>query len=167
MKNFLKHAGIVLAGVLLLLGVPFFSTEYFRALLHGTTDTVSSASVVIDQPSGEYIVFINRAMHTDEDNLNTWIQFFDGEEISWLFEDISCSVITADTGALELARSFQSRLPEKQMDIQTEDASLLLSRADYGKYDILILSKEFAQTYDAETIDGESAIRIEVTGGVK
>jgi hypothetical protein len=164
---FLKHAGIVLAGVLLLLGVPFFSTDYFRALLHGTTDTVSSASVVIDQPSGDYLVFINRDMHTDEDYLNTWIQFFSGDEISWLFEDISCSVIAADSGALDLARSFQSRLPEKQMRIQTEDASLLLSRADHGKYDIMILSKEFAETYDAETLDGESAIRIEVRGGTK
>jgi hypothetical protein len=53
------------------------------------------------------------------------------------------------------------------MDIQTEDASLLLSRADYGKYDILILSKEFAQAYDAETLAWESTIRIEVTGGAK
>jgi hypothetical protein len=164
-KYILKHMGIVLAGVLLLLGVPFFSTDYFKALRQGTTDTVSSASVVIDQPSGEYIVFINRDMHTDEDYLNTWIQFFSGEEISYLFEDISCSVIAADSGALDLARSFQSRLPEKQMRIQTEEASLLLSRADHGKYDIMILSKEFAETYNAATLDEKSTVQIEVRGG--
>jgi hypothetical protein len=155
MKNLIKHAGIVLAGVLLLLGVPFFTTDAFRNLLQGETDAVASASVLIEQPSGEYLVFINRNMHPDEENLNTWVQFFSGEEISYLFEDISCSVISADTSARTMAQSFQSRLPEKQMRIQTEDGSFLMSRADQGKYDIMILSKEFADAYDVSTAEGE------------
>jgi galactitol-specific phosphotransferase system IIB component len=162
MKNFIKHTGIVLAGVFLLLGIPFFTTDYFRNLLCGDTDAVSSASVIIDQPSGEYIVLINRELHTDEENRNTWIQFFSGEEISYLFEDISCSVAAADTGALTMAQSFQSRLPEKQMSIQIEDASLLMSRADRGKYDIIILSKEFAKSYDVTTAEGEATTLINI-----
>jgi hypothetical protein len=162
MKKWIGHTGIVLAGVFLLLGIPFFTTDYFKNLIHGDTDAVSSASVIIDQPSGEYLVLINRKLHTDEENLNTWIRFFGGEEISYLFEDISCSVASADTGALTMAQSFQSRLPEKQMRIQTEDASLLLSRADRGKYDIIILSKEFADSYDAATAEGEETARINI-----
>jgi hypothetical protein len=90
------------------------------------------------------------------------MQFFGGEEISYLFEDISCSVIAADTGALTMAQSFQSRLPEKQMSIQTEDASLLMSRADLGKYDMIILSKEFADSYDAATAEGEGTALISI-----
>jgi hypothetical protein len=155
MKKWIGHTAIVLAGVFLLLGIPFFTTDYFKNLLHGDTDAVTSASVIIDQPSGDYLVLINRELHTDEENLNTWIRFFSGEEISYLFEDISCSVAAADTGALTMAQSFQSRLPEKQMSIQTEDASLLMSRADRGKYDMIILSKEFAKSYDATTAEGE------------
>ena len=77
--------------------------------------------------------------------------FFRGEEVSVIFEDISCSVATGDTGGQELARSFQSRLPENQMRIQTEDVTLLLSRADHGKFDVIVLSKEFADSYAAET----------------
>jgi hypothetical protein len=162
MKNFMKHAVIVLVGVFLLLGIPFFTTDYFRNWLQGDTDAVSSASVIIDQPSGEYIVLINGEMHQDQENLHTWIQFFSGEEISYLFEDISCSVIGADTGALTMAQSFQSRLPEKQMTIQTEEASLLMSRADQGKYDVIILSREFAESYDATTAEGEKTKLINI-----
>jgi hypothetical protein len=154
--------GIVLAGVFILLIVPFFTTDYFKNLLKNDTDAVSSASVIIDKPSGEYLVFINRLMHTNEENLNTWIRFFDGGEISYLFEDISCSVISTDTGAFKMAQSFQSRLPEKQMSIQTEDASLLMSRADFGKYDIIIISKEFADAYDAMTAETDNTVLIEI-----
>jgi hypothetical protein len=134
-------------------------------MIKGTVDTVSSASVIIDQPSGNYIVLINQTLHTNQDNLNTWVRFFSGEEISYLFEDISCSVASGDSGALTMAQSFQSRLPEKQMSVQTENATLLMSRADCGKYDIIILSKEFAETYDMTTMDSESTVRIDVTGG--
>jgi galactitol-specific phosphotransferase system IIB component len=74
-------------------------------------------------------------------------------------------VASGDSGALTMAQSFQSRLPEKQMSVQTENATLLMSRADCGKYDIIILSKEFAETYDMTTMDSASAVRIDVTGG--
>jgi hypothetical protein len=161
-KNYLKHTGIVMAGILLLLGIPFLSTNCFKTLLKGNVDEVSSASVIIDQPSGEYIVLVNGSFHTDKENLNTWIRFFQGQEISYLFEDISCSVIKGDIGALNTARSFQSRLPEKQMRIQQEDATLLMSRADNGKYDIIILSKEYANSYDVKTADGENTNLINI-----
>jgi hypothetical protein len=160
-----KHILVVLAGVALLLGLPFLTTDYARNLGSGHTDAVSSASVIIDQPSGNYIVLINQDLHTNQENLNTWVRFFSGEEISYLFEDISCSVAAGDAGALTLAQSFQSRLPEKQMSIRTENATLLMSRADCGKYDIIILSREFAETYEMNITDGASATRIDVTGG--
>jgi stress-induced morphogen len=162
MKKYLKHMGIILAGILFLLGIPFLSTDYFKTLLSGNEDAVTSASVIIDQPSGEYIVLVNENLHTDNENLNTWISFFQGEEISFLFEDISCSVIKGDTGALNMAKSFQSRLPEKQMRIQQEDATLLMSRADNDKFDIIIISKEFANSYDVATAEGENTALINI-----
>jgi hypothetical protein len=160
-----RHTLVVLMGVMLLLGLPFLTTDYAQSRINGTVDTVSSASVIIDQPSGNYIVLINQEVHRNQENLNTWVRFFSGEEISYLFEDISCSVITGDSGALTMAQSFQSRLPEKQMSIQEENGALLLSRADHGKYDIMILSKEFAESYDITTIDDGNAVRIDVIGG--
>jgi hypothetical protein len=51
------------------------------------------------------------------------------------------------------------------MSIQEENAALLMSRADHGKYDMMILSKEFAESYDATTIDDGTAVVIDVIGG--
>ena len=116
---------------------------------------MSSASVILDQPSGEYVVLINGGMRKSQETLEAWKSFFGGEEIAYIFEDIACSVAAGDVGALEMARSFQSRLPENQMQIRTEDATLLMSRADHGKFDVLIMSKEFSEAYHGETVPKE------------
>lgn len=153
-QKILKHFGIIIASLVLLLGVPLVCTGKAGSLFSGDLDAVSSASVILDQPSGNYIILINKELHQNEDNLNQWITFFSGGEILYIFEDISCSVANADVSGLELAKSFQSKLPENQMQIVTEDATLLMSRADKGLYDIIIMSAEFAETYSAQTAYG-------------
>lgn len=160
----MKHLlhGIVTAGIL------FFTIllPLWRAQTAEDTDAVSSASVVIDQPSGEYLVFLNRSLHEDSGTLTQWEAFFRGEEIGILFEDLSCSVADGDTAALAMAESFQSRLPENQMKLRTEDGILLLSKAEYGSFDVLIFSKEAADTYQAETLCEKDFVSvIAVTGG--
>jgi len=165
--RWMKHVLLCAAGVLALLGLPFTQTSRFRQLLSGDTDAVSSASVVLDQPSGSYIVMINEAEHPDAENLAKWKQFFRGEDMGFLFEDISCSVAKGDAGALDLARSFQSQLPENQMSVRPEEATLLFSRADAGKFDILIVSQEFADIYHAQSARTESVDWIEMQGGAE
>ena len=150
MLQVIKHICIIWCGAFLILGLPFLGSDYFQRRAAGA-DAVSGASVQVEKPSGEYVVLLNRALHQNTDYLEQWQLFFRGEEVSVIFEDISCSVATGDTGGQELARSFQSRLPENQMRIQTEDVTLLLSRADHGKFDVIVLSKEFADSYAAET----------------
>lgn len=153
-----KHIGIILIGAFLILGLPFLCTDYCRSLVNGagSVDATSSASLVIDKPSGNYVILINRDYHKNKENLALWEQFFRGEEVSFIFEDIACSTAKGDAGGAEMARSFQSRLPENQMSIRAEDATLLMSRADHGKFDIIILSKEFADGYAAKTAYGEN-----------
>lgn len=146
----IKHILIIMAGAFLMLGLPFLGSDYYQGMKDGV-DAVSSASLILDQPSGEYVILINRNFHQNADNLVLWQHFFRGEEVSYIFEDITCSVASGDAGGQEMARSFQSRLPENQMRIQAEDATLLLSRADHGKFDVIVLSKEFAEGYSAET----------------
>lgn len=163
-KAILKHGLLILTGVFLTLGLPFIRTDYFSALVSGV-DAVTSASVILDQPSGEYVILINRALHSDAENLEDWITFFEGGDILYIFEDIACSVAKGDSGGEDMAKSFQSRLPENQMSLQTEDATLLMSRADCGKFDIIILSKEYAEAYQASTAYGENVEVIEITGG--
>ena len=163
----IQHGFLVLLGLFALLGLPFLRTETGRLFLSGEKpDAVSSASVVLDQPSGQYVVLLNEALHTDADNLETWKNFFHGGEIGILFEDISCSVPNGDAGAWELAKSFQSQLPENQMKVAAEDAVMLFSRADAGQFDILIFSREFAEIYGADSARSDTADWIEVEGGV-
>lgn len=156
LRRILLHTAVICAGVFATLVLPFLTTDYFSRLVSGT-DAITSATVVLDQPSGNYVVLVNRALHTDEDNLRDWITFFEGGEITYIFEDISCSVGEGDAAGLAMAQSFQSRLPENQMTIQRENAAMLASRVDYGRYDIVIMSAEFAESYQIPWSDNETA----------
>lgn len=160
----LKHIGIVAAGVFLIVVLPLLCTGNASALFSDDLDATTSASVVLDAPSGEYIVLINKELHTDEDNLAEWINFFNGEDILYIFEDVSCSVASTDSGGIDMADSYRSRLPENQMEIKSEDPTLLLSRADEGLFDIIVMSREFAEAYSASTAYSDSVEVIEVSG---
>ncbi|MBQ9030994.1 MAG: hypothetical protein IJ106_06010 [Parasporobacterium sp.] len=146
-----RHTGIILAGVFLLLGVPLLCSGGWNRLFSGDPDAVSSASVILDKPSGRYVMLINRDFHPDTATLDDWITFFEGGEILYIFEDIAVSVAEIDAGGIELANSFRSKLPENQMQVKKEDITLLLSRADHGLYDMILLSEEIARAYHAET----------------
>ena len=159
--KFVKHVILVALGVFVLLGLPFMNTDYFSGLVSGA-DAVSSASAILDSPSGEYIVWINAALHTDEEKLDQWIHFFKGEEISYIFEDLACSVADGDPSGLEMAQSYQSRLPENQMILDSENSIFLLSAAENDQFDIVVMSKEFADSYGASP--SENTIVIEVGG---
>lgn len=162
MFGIIKHVVIVAAALFIILGVPFLRSDYYKSMRDGT-DTMTSATVVIDAPSGRFTVLINKALHPDQDNLQDWITFFGGGEIDFLFEDISCSIAKGDSSALDMAKSFQSRLPENQMKLQQEDATLLVSRVDNSMYDVVIMSKEYADSYNAEANVSEDTETIDLT----
>ena len=140
------------------------STGYIHNKLSGV-DAVSAATVIIDQPSGAYVVLINKDRHLNADNLETWQTFFKGEEIGILFEDISCTVADMDVSGLDMAQSFQSRLPENQMTLRKEDITLMLSKASCGLFDVIMMSKEVYDAYGAAAItDDERMVIIEEEG---
>lgn len=161
----LKHFFIVTGAVFLMVGVPFMMTDYYKGLFSSNeADAVSSPSVIIDKPSGNYIVLINTRLHKDENKLNEWIKFFSGEETDIIFEDIACTVAEGDALGLEMAKSFQSKLPENQMKIKKEEAILVVSRAEEGKFDILLMSKEFASSYKLKEKNKNYIKDIKLTG---
>ena len=155
--RYLKHAIIVAAALLLTLGLPLYRTGYLRVLAGGSApDVLTSPSVILDQPSGRYVIYLNHDLHPDEEKWNIWLDFFEGKEIGFLFEDISCAVAKTDPQGYSMAQSYQSRLPENQMKIRQEDAILMLSKAEEGRYDIIIMSKEVADAYHAERLEAFS-----------
>ena len=147
--------------IFLLLILPLLRSEAFGAYLSGAEDAVSSASLVLEEPSGEYLIFLNKERH--QKNLELWEQFFRGEDIGIVFEDLICTVPSGDLGALEMARSLASRLPENQLRVVSEDGVLLFSKADLGRYDVICVSKELGEIYGAAELmerDGVKAITI-------
>ena len=162
-----RHILVTVIFLSLILGVPFFTSDHFKRIVSGSTDAVASASVKIDQPSGEYCVFINSDVHPDKEALDLWISYFrDGNtDVITLFEDIECSVAESDPIALTMAQSYQSGLAENQMKIKQEDPTLMLSKADNGKFDIMIMSAELADALKAETAcERSSTILLRVKG---
>ena len=151
MPRLLRHITVCLAGALLLIVVPFAAAGGFR-MFSGDTDAVSSASVIIDKPSGSYTVLINRDRHRNESDLAAWNEFFSGGEFTIIFDVIECVTLMGDTGALTLAQSFMSRLPENQMKVTAEDAVLTLSKAENGRFDMMIVSAEAAEKYGIRSV---------------
>ena len=156
----------------MVIGVPLWCTGYITSLFSSDADIVSSASVIVDQPSGEFVVLINKAIHTNEENLEKWVKYFSGDdddEILIIFEDISCSVAEGDATGVNMAESFQSRLGTSstglnQMEIEEADATLLASRADNGKFDVIIMSKEYADAYNLQTAYTDNVEVVEIRG---
>lgn len=160
--NIIKHIGIIAGSTLIILGIPLLLTGRLPSFFSNGPDAVTSASVILDKPSGQYYVLVNKDLHSDAEKLRDWVTFFSGGEILYIFEDISCSVAASDAGGLDMANSFRSRLPENQMQITPEDAALLASRADHGLYDVIILSRECADHYKIPTEASEHNEVIEV-----
>lgn len=135
----------------MLLGVPFLFTDGFKRLVNGT-DAVSGASQIIAAPSGNYTVLINRERHKSESDMAAWREFFSGGDFTIIFDDISCVTLEGDDGAYTMALSFMSRLPENQMKVTAERAIPALSKAEYGHFDMLLLSDEAAESYGISEI---------------
>ncbi|MBR2088547.1 MAG: hypothetical protein IJ906_15770 [Oscillospiraceae bacterium] len=151
-RRVLVHVLADLAVIAAVIGIPMLLSAQ-------QTDAVSSATTVIDAPSGEFVILLNRGRLTED---SFWEQFFSGQDVDFCFEDITCTVAKGDQPALTMAQSFQSRLAEHQMTIRQEDMTLMLSKADHGRFQVMILSKEPAEQNHAESaVQGNvTALRI-------
>ena len=138
----LWHKLFVIAMLILLVGVPFsmysnvFSTR-------NEPDAISSATIKLpEQPSGEFLVFINSTLHGD--TLSDWEKFFSGEDLPVIFDDIRCISANGDATGIQLAERFQAQLPENQMTLRTENPTLLISKIEKGYIDVAVISGEMA-----------------------
>lgn len=163
--QFVKHLIIKIIGLIVLFGIPI----YFLAgpmLFHtDSPDAVSKATTVsADMVSGEYIVLINDDLHKKKGSTADWIQFFQGESVI-IFDDISCLVASNDEAGLEFAEICQARLPENQMTLHQINSLLMVSKADYAKFDMIIMSKEFAELNSVQNFDNVTNIKKVLVSG--
>lgn len=160
----------VLRYLLRLLSVALFGAIVIGVLTAGgyinwnsdSPDAVSSAtaqSVSAEDMSGKYVVFINRELHDKAGTTGDWEKFFSfSGDVPLIMEDITCKVAELDSEGLDTAKKYQARLPENQMKIEKEAGVMLLSKAELGRFDVLILSESAAKAYSAETLYGKDNI---------
>ena len=156
----LDHIGIILAALLLCLGLP--------ALIYlpkgDGVDAASGASLEVpDQPSGEFVVILNRERHAA---LEEWEAFFTEREVGVIMEDLRCATASGDAAGLQLAQRYEARLAENQMSLRSENGTLLVSKAERGLYDVVILSRETADACDYSAVYARpDALVLTVEGG--
>lgn len=146
--SFLKRVPLLLV---LSAAVPALVYQLFigpvTALLpFSAADAVSKATTIIDAPSGSFVVLLNEKKHEARQTADDWEAFFRGES-PLLMEDIVCDVIQSDPSGYEMADSYRSRLPENQMTIRQGEALLVVSRAEQGLCDVVVMSKETADSW--------------------
>lgn len=157
-----KHVCIVAGSLFVTLGAPYMTTDHFRNMVSGNDiDAVSSASVIVEQPSGNYLVLMNLDKHGNADAMEQWRLFFSGsDDYDVIFEDVVCTVASSDPNGRTMAESFRSRLPENQMKVKSEDATLMLSKAEYGKFDVIVMSEEVADLYTASQLYDKGSVEV-------
>ena len=151
--------GAIVTGVLTAGGYINRSSDSPDAVSSATAQPVSAGDM-----SGKYIVFINRGLHDKAGTTGDWEKFFSfTDDVPLIMEDITCKVAQFDSEGLDTARKYQARLPENQMKIEQEAGVMLLSKAELGRFDVMIMSEAAAKSYSAQTLyDKENILTIKM-----
>ena len=151
--------GAIVTGVLTAGGYINRSSDSPDAVSSATAQPVSAGDM-----SGKYIVFINRELHDKAGTTGDWEKFFSfTDDVPLIMEDITCKVAQLDSEGLDTARKYQARLPENQMKIEQEAGVMLLSKAELGRFDVMIMSEAAAKSYSAQTLyDKENILTIKM-----
>lgn len=159
MKIF-RHVIVILAALFVTLGLPALYYHHAGTLFPSAgSDTVTGASLVLpDQPSGQFIILVDREKHPD--TLSVWSDFFSDRPTDVIMEDLSCMTVQGDVTGIQLAQRYQARLAENQMSIRTENPVLVASRAENGLFDVIILSQEAADTYQFCSVYAEKGVAV-------
>ena len=159
-----KHILIIAAGLAVCFGPPLLVNYPRLAALAGGDgiDAVSSASLEIpDQPSGSFTVLMNRDRHPE--TAEAWERFFTEQPVDVIMEDLCCLVAEGDIPGEEMAQRCRKRLAENQMKLRRENASLLVSKAEQGLFDVVILSAEMEAYFDySAAMASESVYTIKI-----
>lgn len=152
--GFLEHILRIIIMLFLFLILPYLIVFGVPSGKDDSLDAVTQASIELpEQPSGDFVVLIKTELH--EDSMEDWTEFFNDGDFGVIFEDISCITAEGDVTGIELAKRFMAQLPENQMTIRTENPTLLVSKAEAGYIDVVVLSKEMA---DALKLESEDAL---------
>ena len=154
----MKAAGLWLYRIAVLLVIvllPFFLLGGADFIMGKQSDAVSGATVIsegdFDSQSG-VVVLVNRSVRKAPENTDLWLDFFSEGPAPDIFEDISVLTINGDAITQEYCEFMMGRLPVNQMTVRTEDSILVMSKAKYGKFDIIVMSEQLFESYGGSGI---------------
>ena len=132
-----RHIIVVAAALLLLLGLPL-------AVLRNTAQQS-------DGGSGEFVVLINRELHPDDKEIGKLEKLFaDGQADGLDTDGIKFAVSPEDAAGLAFAERLLK--PDDTAALTGDDTALMLSKAENGLFDVIVMSKELADSSKAETV---------------
>lgn len=160
----IKHAAAILAALFVILGIP--ALFYADVASFSGEDGISGASLEVpEQPSGQFVVLLNREKHPD--TAEAWAAFFLEEPVDVIMEDVSCMTVKGDGAGQQLAERYRARLAENQMSLRREDPVLVLSRVSNGLFDAVVLSSEMADIHRFPSVyDRDDVEVIELHDGI-
>lgn len=138
----------ILCGVLTATGALKWDDSSPDAVSSATAQAVTAADM-----EGKYVVLINKRLHDQTGTTADWVKFFSFDrETPLIMEDIVCKTADTDAQGIKIAEQYRARLPENQMKLQKEAGVMLLSKAELGRFDVVILSEAAAKNYSAQTM---------------
>ena len=156
-----SHIACVVALLAAFLGLPAWQGGVdVLALMSGGPDLVSSATTIQAAPDGHFVIFVNTALHTDVEVLSLWQDFLAGKDVPLIMEDVTCVTARGDVAGIEMADSLASRLPANQMKVRTEDGVLAISKAEVGRFDIMVLSEDAAASLDTSALEADPLVEV-------
>lgn len=160
----IKHILVVCAALFICLGLPCLHFVNAGTLFADGADAAAGASMVVpDQPSGTFLVLLNRSRHPLTES--EWQKFFEEKDVDVIMEDLHCMVIRGDVTGMELADRYRARLAENQMRIVIEDGTLIASRTRYGLFDAVVVSAEAAEAFGLDMTGDDPDLAAYVIGG--
>ena len=149
----MRILSVVIAGALMIF---LLTAGGYINLNSDSPDAVSSATaqtVSAGDMEGKWVVLINRGLHDKSGTTADWQKFFTfSDNVPLIMEDITCKVAQGDSSGLDTAKKYQVRLPENQMKIVQEAGTMLVSKAELMRFDVIILSEATANTFSAQTL---------------
>ncbi len=160
----IRHLLVIMAALFICLGLPCLHFMNVGTLFAEGADAAAGASMVVpDQPSGTFLVLLNKSRHPETET--EWQNFFYEKPVDVIMEDIHCMTAKGDASGMELAERYQARLAENQMRIVREDGTLVASRAMHGLFDVIVISSEAADIYGYDTLCADPEIAVYRIGG--
>jgi len=152
MKTVLRYAMRILSvAVAAALIICLLTAGGYINLNSDSPDAVSSATaqtVSAKDMEEKWVVLINRELHDKSGTTADWQKFFAfSDNVPLIME-----VAEGDASGLDTAKKYQARLPENQMKIVQEAGTMLVSKAELTRFDVIILSETAENTYGAQTL---------------